>query len=295
MESFIWLFVLATLITLATRWLLLRGVSPLSQQAVRQMFVDRLLSSADHCQLLEQTGESLTVFCNGRTCEIFFETLYQRCLEAPTYTILFVREAVQAVVAALTEQPRMPEDWQRQVLPLLVSDDVPAPDGLLLRRLTWRLHVGYVLDGGEAFRWLTSQDAQDAQIDPDALHDHALRNLERSCSTLVIETPAPLPDGRDRLLRFHTQDGLDAARALLPSFYHRFAPRFGDVDVLVAIPTRDTLIAIPATDPAQASFLAWRAEAERRQHAYPLSAQLLRITEQSTEEWVAGAEPEPEG
>jgi len=293
MEGLLWLFAVAGVITLAMRWLAHRGLSPMSQQAIRQLFVERLLAtSAEYCQLLHDDGQALTLQCGSATCTVYFETLYRRCMESPYRTMLFVRQAVRAMREALLDSDRLPADWEERVMPLLITDELPVPPDLVMRPLTNILQVGYAIDGEEAFRWITHADMELSGIGEERLCELALRNLERSCNALVIETPPPLADGRDRLLRFHTLDGLDAARVLLPSFFQRFAPRFGDVDVVVAIPNRDTLIAIPATDQAQASFLQWRAETERRHSAHPLAGQLLRVSEDEITEWVPG-EPEP--
>lgn len=292
MDGLVWVFAVAGVITLAMRWLLLRGLSPMSQQAIRQLFVERLLATAaESCRVIDDTGQALTVQCGASTCTIHFETLYRRCMESPYHTMLFVRQAVQALQEALQETDALPADWENRVVPLLFSTALPAPPDLLSRPLTNELQVGYAVAGETTLRWLDRADLEAAGKSAEEVEALALRNLERSCSGLVIETPPPLADGRDRLLRFNTGDGLDAARVLLPSFYRRFSPRFGDVDVLVAVPSRDTLIAIPATDQAQASFLQWRAETERRRSAHPLATRLLRVTETEISEW-SGTEPE---
>jgi len=292
MEGFVWVFAVAGVITLAMRWLLLRGLSPMSQQAIRQLFVERLLATAaESCQLIHDDGRTLTVQCGPSTCTVHFEALYRRCMDSPYHTMLFVRQAVQALQEALQETDALPVDWEGRVMPLLLSNELPIPPDLLLRPLTEELQVGYAVNAEESLRWLTRADLEASGKEMEALHELALRNLDRSCNGLVIETPPPLADGRDRLLRFNTQDGLDAARVLLPSFYRRFSPRFGDVDVVVAVPSRDTLIAIPATDQAQASFLQWRAETDRRRSAHPLAVQLLHVKDAEISEWSEG-EPE---
>ena len=292
MDGFVWVLAVAGVITLAMRWLLLRGLSPMSQQTIRQLFVERLLATAaESCQLIHDDGQALTVQCGSSTCTIHFEALYRCCMESPYHTMLFVRQAVQALQEALRETDAQPADWEDRVVPMLISTALPVPPDLLSRPLTNELRVGYAVAGEASLRWMDRADLEAAGKSAEELHALALRNLERSCHGLVIETPPPLADGRDRLLRFNTRDGLDAARVLLPSFYRRFSPRFGDVDVVVAVPSRDTLIAVPATDQAQASFLQWRAETERRRSAHPLAIRLLRVNEAEISEW-SEAEPE---
>jgi len=285
MEEFVWLCALAGFITFMMRWLLLRGLSPVNQQVIRQMFVEQLRASASACQLVEDDGAELTVRCGQIRCTIYFEALYRRCMAAPHRTMLFIRQAVQAVIAALADDDLLPADWRDRVMPLLLNDAIPLPHNLLLQPLAAELQIGYVFDAGGSLRWLTEEDLARMDSDRDTVHALALRNLERSCHSLVIEAPPPLADGRDRLLRFRTRDGFDATRVLLPSFYQRFAPRFGDADLLVAIPTRDELIVVPATDQAQASFLQWRLDAERQRSPRPLADTLLHLTAESISVW----------
>ncbi len=292
----LWLVALLGLVLLALRWLLAWGLSPLSRQTVRQLFIDWLISTGDNVTVLTEGDEQFTVQCGAQICTISLDALYHRCLEFPYRTLLYVRQAVQALQTALDEGEQLPSDWEQQVVPQLVRTEMPAPPGLVTRPFVPGLAVGYALNGTENFRWLTAVDLERQQVTEAQLHALAARNLERSCNTLVIESPPPLPDGRDRLVSFQTADGLDAARVLIPSFYQRFAPRFGDGDLLVAIPTRDTLVMIATPDQGQSAFLAWRAEAEYARHAHPLLAQLLRITERGIDLWpVTGATKQPTG
>lgn len=276
------------LLTIALRWLMQRGLTPLSQQMIRQLFTERLTATTPRCRLIREDDDALTVQCGEAICTVYFTTLYRRCQEEPHRTVLIVRDAVLAVQAMLEEADDLPDNWMSQVVPLLVNTELATPPDLVLRPFVGSLSVGYVVDHGETLRWLTRRVFEPWSIDEEALHTQAIRNLERSCFALVIETPPPLADGRDRLLRFHTGDGLDAARLLLPDFYQRYSPRFGDVDLVVAIPTRDLLLVIPATDQAQASFLSWRIESERRASAHPLARQLFVVSETGITPWAGG-------
>ncbi len=282
------------LLMLVMRWLMRRGTSPLNRQVVRQLFVERLTAIFPQGHVLYEDDEHVTLQCGEVRCTCYLTTIYRRCLEDPFRMVLFVREAVEAVQAALQESDRLPEDWADRVVPLLLHTEYPTPPDLVVRPLLGPLVVGYALACDGAFGWITRPRLAASAVTDEALHATALRNLVRSCSQLVIDAPPPLPDGRDRLLRFRTNDGLDAARLLLPDFYQRYSPRFGDVDLVVAIPTRDLLLLIPATDQAQASFLSWRIDAERRRSPRPLSAQLLVVGEAGISPWYSRAMVEAE-
>ena len=113
--------------------------------------------------------------------------------------------------------------------------------------------------------------------------------FERSCNALVIEASGGEPHGEDRLLRFLTADGLDAVRIVMPSFYQRFSARFGDSDLLVAIPSRDTLSMIGSHDQALANILEWRSLRKRTGGAYPLSEELMLVSESGITLWPPGS------
>ena len=135
----------------------------------------------------------------------------------------------------------------------------------------------------DAFRWVTRRMLTVDGVSAETLHDAALLNLERSCNMLVIDAVRGNREDHDRLLRFLTADGLDAARLLLPSFYERFSPRFGDTDLLVMIPSRDTLVMVGEKDQAYITWLARHGDGVSFDRAYPLFDQPLKVTEQGIE------------
>ena len=283
MDEFLWMLMIAMVTILTLRWLLAWSRAPLSRQAVRQILLERLASNDERVVVLREEGTLLTVQLGERICDIHLDALHRRCAEFPFRTVLFVRQAVQALQQALADSDALPADWAQRVLPLLIAADASLPPELLTRPLIPALIVGYVLDGEEAFRWITRADLARWEVAEEQLAALAIRNLERSCSGLVVETLPPQEDGLDRVLGFQTGDGLDATRILIPSFYQRFSPRFGDADLCVAIPTRDTLVMVSAADRSQVTLLNWRASNEHSHHAYPLLNGLLKISEQQIE------------
>lgn len=274
---------MVTLVTL--RWLVTWSLSPHNHQAIRYLFMQRLLAAFPSLVLLTDEDDCIAAQVGEHTCTLHLEALYRRCHEFPYQADLFIRETIQALQQACEESGGLPTDWQTRIMAqLLRVDAAPAPD-IVRQPVIDSLAVGYMVEEESTLRWVTQQDLDVSGVTVAELHPYALRNLERSCNMLVIETLPPQPDGDDRVLRFTTHDGFDATRMLLPSFYQRFAPRFGDEDLLVGIPTRDTLIMVAALDHSHANLLSWRAGSEYTQHAYPLYDNLLRITENGLELW----------
>ncbi len=256
-------------------------------QTVRYLFLQRLLTAYPDAILVTENEEQISARLKGHICTFRLEALYRRCREFPLRTEEFIQEVVQTFEQALQEPIGLPQDWQQCILALCLRHDTPVPDDLLYRPVLGALAMGYVVEVGAGFRWLTHDDLECSGVSADAVHEYAMRNLERSCNRLVIETLNSMQEGDDRVLLFHTRDGLDATRLLLPSFYQRFTCRFGDEDLLVGIPTRDTLIMVGVRDQPHANLLAWRTGVDYAAHAYPLLPTLIRVTGEGLETWVA--------
>lgn len=283
MDEFFWMLFIACVTIFTLRLLLAWGRAPLNRQAIRQLLLERLSVNDERVVVLREVDELMTVQIGDRVCDIHLDALHRRCAESPFRTLLFVRQAAEALQEALAESDALPVDWENRVLPLLIPADAALPADLLTRPFIPALNVGYVVDGEETFRWITQDDLARWAIDGDRLIALAMRNLERSCSGLVIESPPPLPDGKERILGFQTGDGLDAARILIASFYTRFSPRFDNADLCVAIPNRDSLVITTADDQAQITMLNWQATRDHSHHAYPLLNGLLKVSETGIE------------
>lgn len=279
MEAILWLLVFAIIITFTVRWLLAWSMTPLSRQFIQHLLLQRLVAHGCQPIFLADGGNHLTIRVGERTCSIQLEQLYRRCTEVPSASSDLINQVADSIQAALEEDDALPLDWERHILPVLVSTDAVFPPHLLVRPFADGLVVAFAIDEPAAFRWLTSNDLAVMELTIDTVYTQALINLERSCNMLVIDAHDVRPDGQDRLLRFVTNDGLDATRLLLPSFYQRFSPRFDDADLIVAIPARDSLLLTSIDYPEQHTFLRWRSNLERTHRAYPLRNMLYQVNE----------------
>jgi len=285
MEQLSWLFLFSMITLITLRWLLAWSLSPRNHHTIRYLFLQRLLAAYPEAMLLMEDEERITARMGEHTCVFRLDALYRRCREFPYRAEQFMQEIVQTVQHALQDSAGLPADWQQQITALLLRADANPPAEILQRSIVGALAMGYVVEVGDAFRWITQQDLEASGVSAEEVHTFAMRNLERSCNMLVIETLPQFPDGDEQVLRFNTGDGLDAARLLVPSLYQRFTGRFGDEDLLVGIPTRDTLIMVAVPDHSHASLLAWRAGTDYSARAYPLLDTLVRVTADGLESW----------
>jgi len=288
MDTFLWLLLFTSTMMLVFRWMLSWGTAFINRGTVRQFFLQRLAATRPDMRIIREDDHAIALQIDSQMCTVHLDQLYRRCAESPTQVNLFVRQAVAGLDNALQETDTVPNEWEQVVVPLLITLDMAHPDGLLFRPVFDTLAIGYALNMGGSFRWITQQAMTDAGIAFDHLHAIAMRNLERSCNMLVIESPQLAADGHERFVRFSTADGLDAARLLIPSFYQRFTSRFEDNDLLVAIPSRDSLAMVSTDDAALANMLAWRSAQERLHRAYPLYPLLLRVSEDGLAPWLPG-------
>lgn len=291
MGEFFWYLLLAVTTIFTVRWLLAWRFSPLSESTIRQLFTERLTMSNADVALLSVDDEQLAVQYHNTICTIQFDALYRRCQENPYQTLLTVRNAVYTFLIALQESETLPEDWSTCVMPLLLNIDLPCPPNLVARPFIGPLAISYVVNTDTYFRWVTTDDMPHMGIDEEQLYAIARANLERSCHALVIDAPPAMADGQDRVLSFQTNDGLDAARVLIPSFFQRFSPRFGDSNLLVAIPARDTLLIAAENDQSHAALLAWRVGIDRAHRPHPLLEELLKISDGKVELWSPDGAP----
>jgi uncharacterized protein YtpQ (UPF0354 family) len=266
-------------------WRMFRQPVPLNQQGIRLLFLRQLFAFRPDLRVVEENADSISIEVGTQRCDIHLEQLYRRCAELPGQLGQLIQQAIKGIEDALDEDAEQTPDWENRVFPLLMRPEDTLPDDLVTAHVTEYVSLGYVLRNDATFRWITVAQQQRWQLSADELHTLALRNLERSCSSLVIDTPGVQPDGHEHFLRFITGDGLDAARVLIPSLYGRFSPRFDDDDLLVAIPTRDTLVMIGCRDGAIANFLGYRGLWEYGRRAYPISDRLLLVTNSGLNPW----------
>ncbi|HOF86867.1 MAG TPA: DUF1444 family protein [Armatimonadota bacterium] len=272
----IWLLV-GGLLYLAMRWLAEARTPAMNRPALRAALRQWLLNLRPELDV-EEAEDALRVTARGRAGALYLEQLLRRCRAYPEHAALLVEEAAMAFVAALNEEDGLPADWADQVLPQLLPDDAADP-ALARQALLAGVQVGYVLPRDGAFRWITQAELAAAGVSAEALGAAALRNIERSCNRLVIDARDGEDEGEEMMLRFQTGDGLDAARLLVPTFFQRFGPRFAEAPLLVAVPTRDTLIMVSTENLGAAGWLAWRSRQDYHRQAYPLLPTLLRVTE----------------
>lgn len=257
----------------------------IDKQSVISSFRRELLALEPAILIDSLTAEQGTFRRGELSCVVQFGQLMLRCAEIPARSGEIIRLAAEDIITALQQHATEMTNWHEKLVPLLYHSVQPLPAEVLRDSFVDELQIVYVLNFPENFRYITDNDLLIFEICRDELRELAIDNLERSCNRLEIDTPGPDSEGDERMLRFTTGDGLDATRLLIPSFFQRFSPRFDDTNLLVTIPTRDTLVIFSERDAPLAKMLSLRNSAEMNYRAYPLYHKIMLVDENAVTVW----------
>jgi uncharacterized protein YtpQ (UPF0354 family) len=91
-------------------------------------------------------------------------------------------------------------------------------------------------------------------------------------------------EGSQQVVIFNVNDGLDAARLLLPELI-RSAARDIPGNLVIGIPNRDFMVVFSDDDPDRVSAVALQVTQDMRQHAHGLTTNLFTITDGEVREY----------
>ncbi|XHC26237.1 DUF1444 family protein [Phycisphaerales bacterium ac7] len=106
------------------------------------------------------------------------------------------------------------------------------------------------------------------------LEEVARRNLDEYAPALEFKSLESDEGGKAILLSI--QDGYDASRLLLSSLFRTLAPEFGG-DFMVATPSRDMFLAIPANEPGFINEVSGKVEEDFNRLPYPITDRLFYV------------------
>jgi hypothetical protein len=180
------------------------------------------------------------------------------------------------------DQPRgEPGQVQQSIMPVikprsfLAEAEARAPgQQLLYGEHTTGLLVFFVLDQPTAVSFLAAGTLQGLGLTTRQLEQLAMDNLAR----LTVEERFDLEEtAYGPVVVSDTADGYDAAMLLSPVLLLTLGRRLDCSSLVVAIPRRDLLIAVPADDPALRGQVSARARAEYHAGPYGISPDLFVV------------------
>ncbi|MEI7832922.1 MAG: hypothetical protein WCJ56_06990 [bacterium] len=282
------------LLYLAFRWFLNGNPTMPGKKAFKNLFLQEIKSYDSNIEGVSPDEDTLEITAREQTARISLGHLFRYSMSFPIMAGSIITNAVAVLLKTQASfNPALPNNWQNSIMPIL-TDGAETTPPTTLHQILPELCVTYVLNNEETIRWLTGDEITATGMSEEEIFQLAIKNLERSCNMLEMEAisfqaenddTVQEKEGEDSLVRFTTRDGFDATRILIPSFFTRFSSRFGDRDLLVAIPARDELLIMAADNLPQARALAERTQQEFERVPYPLYNRLLLVNENGISLW----------
>ncbi|MBX3461036.1 MAG: DUF1444 family protein [Planctomycetes bacterium] len=149
----------------------------------------------------------------------------------------------------------------------------------ILRRdlLAGELELFAAVDTGRTLRFLSQEDVAGWEgVSEDDVFFYARENLLALSAEVEMQALANA-EGKPCAVIIATNDGHDAARVCLPTFYEKLSAVLGP-ELLVGLPNRDFLIILSADDPTLVANIASQVKIDAQTRPYAISGKLYRLT-----------------
>ncbi|NBU63553.1 MAG: DUF1444 family protein [Chloroflexia bacterium] len=143
------------------------------------------------------------------------------------------------------------------------------------------LIITYAIHDGNRLSYLTETQLARWNVSEHTVHAQAITNLHNRSQHVPYHKAG---SASQQVIVFNVNDGLDAARILLPDI---ILAASNDIpgDIVIGIPNRDFLVIISADDPDRVAAVALQITRDMRQHAHGLSNRLFTIHHNEVREY----------
>ena len=149
-------------------------------------------------------------------------------------------------------------------------------DALLTTDYITGFHVGYALrDELSKPVPLTKRLAETIGLVPETVHEAAMQNLSKDCSSATFKFFDSEEGG---VLLFEGEGQFHSSRLLVPKLYG-WLHKFMRGPFVVGVPNRDVMIAVAESNRAMIDDLPADLEASFRARRYPLTLRTVRVTQ----------------
>jgi len=218
---------------------------------------------------IKSTRKFWAFFIDGKRVHINLEH-FTKILQASRYVKLqtICYAAFEGIKEATEEEDTSISELKNDIYPMLKKSN---------DKNSAVLNLKYVQSKKKVFKYLDDDNISEED------KDNAIKNLEWSCSFVKTNEARVIGDIAPIMLKFKTNDGLDATRLILPSFFNKFVQRFPNFTqgLIISVPSRDNLTVSPLLPQAMGIdyFLYNNNQNEYSRAAYPISDKLLYIDE----------------
>ena len=212
----------------------------------REKFIDEILKLVPEkfpLVRLARGDEPFSMRVNGHIVSL--ENLYRAAVLRPEEMRQQVERWVVELLRATEGTPDRIgtfEDLKDRILPMVLSDRT-AESGHrqnVTEPLVAGLRLAYAIDSDRSIAYIPIAQFKGWNISREELHETAVHNLVTRSEAMNAQA-AQDDSGQINLMLFHSGDGYDASRILLPALHERLREYLGS-PFAAAIPNRDILI-----------------------------------------------------
>lgn len=213
-----------------------------------------------------------------------FERAYRRrpdALDAVVQTLLRVSKGekgvpdpgYQAIAAMILPQLK----------PIVLLSDLldRGAEPIIYRLFLADIIITYAIHDGKRLSYLTETQLERWGVSEFDVHEQALKNLSQRSQDVPYHVAG---SGSQQIVIFNHNDGLDAARILLPDMLAEVAKTIPG-EILIGIPNRDFMLMFSDDDPDRVSAVALQITRDVRQHAHGISDKLFTLTDGEIREY----------
>lgn len=242
-------------------------------EAVRQ----RILTNHANVSIKSADGFDWTLEIDGQQTQVFLNNTYARYTQYPAHFNMIVDHIINSFSTHEDTSELSWEDAKRRLFPCLkpwqyLEDSRQLPGGadavdkLVVFDYDYNLKIIIAVDSETTMSFVNLDQLKSWGISKDELLRLSIENLSKL--TAPHWAGATELAQNNGIFAFATHDGYDASRILLPDFYERASRALGSENLLVGIPNRDFIAAIPANAPWKDNFQKQvRSDAESYDHA----------------------------
>ena len=213
-----------------------------------------------------------------------FERAYVRrpdALDAVVHTLLRVSQGEQGV----------PDPGYQALAPLIVPQLKPVvllndllergADPIIYRLLLADIMITYAILEHGRLSYITESQLEKWEVSEHTLHAQAIQNLADRSRNVPYHSAG---EGDQRIIIFNHNDGLDAARILLPDMLATVVASLPGNPV-IGIPNRDFMVIFSDEDPERVEAVALQVAQDVRQHDHGLTMQLFTFMDGEIREY----------
>jgi len=230
---------------------------------------------------VQQVGTDIVVVRGDTSLPIAiepFERAYRRrpdAIDAVVSTLLRVSKGEQGVPDLGYQTIAELIVPQLKPIALLVDMVDRGAEPIIYRLFLADLILTYAIRDRGRLSYLTETQIERWGVSEQTVHEQAMRNLTAKSQDIPYHLAGK---GSQQVVIFNVNDGLDAARLLLPDLIQQAARNIPG-NLVIGIPNRDFMVVFSDDDPDRVTAVSLQITQDMRQHAHGLTTSLFTITD----------------